>query len=94
MKKRSKTLLSLLLISTILFCFMPAKQVEAAKKLKVTNKKSITLVVKKKHKIKTNVKATFKSSNKKIATVTKKGVITAKKPGKAKITVTSKRNKN
>lgn len=72
---------------------MPVQQIEASKKLKVTNKKSIVLVEKKKHKIKTNVKATFKSSNKKIAVVTNKGVITAKKSGKVKITVTSKRNK-
>ena len=33
---------------------------------------------------------TFKSSNKKVATVTKKGVITAKKKGTTKITVTTK----
>ncbi len=36
---------------------------------------------------------TYKSSNKKIATVSKKGVVTGKAPGKVKITVTSKKNK-
>ena len=35
----------------------------------------------------------YKSSNKKIATVSSKGVITAKKKGKATITVTTKKNK-
>ncbi len=55
--------------------------------LKVKSKK---LKVKKKYKIKIvgkTGKATFKSSNKKIATVTKKGVVKAKKKGKATITV-------
>lgn len=36
---------------------------------------------------------TFKSSNKKIATVNKKGVVTGKKKGTVKITATSKKNK-
>lgn len=36
---------------------------------------------------------TFKSSNKKIATVSSKGVVTGKKSGKVKITATSKANK-
>ena len=36
---------------------------------------------------------TFKTSNKKIATVTSKGVVTGKKSGKVKITATSKANK-
>ncbi len=45
-------------------------------------------------KINTNVKATFKSSNKKIATVNSKGIISGKKPGKVIITITSKGNKS
>ena len=55
--------------------------------LKVKSKK---LKVKKKYKIKIvgkTGKATFKSSNKKIATVSKEGVVKAKKKGKATITV-------
>lgn len=36
---------------------------------------------------------TYKSSNKKIATVSSKGVVTGKKAGKVNITVTSKKNK-
>lgn len=54
------------------------------------NKKNKTLKLKKKFtlKIKGQIgKATFKSSNKKVASVTKKGKITAKKKGKAVITV-------
>lgn len=38
-------------------------------------------------------KVTYKSNKKTVATVTKKGVVTAKKEGTAKITVTSKTNK-
>ncbi len=40
-----------------------------------------------------NKKVTYKSSNKKIAKVTKKGYVKGKKTGKCKITVTSKKNK-
>lgn len=69
------------------------------------NKKSnrITLAKGKKATLKTTVtvtpntsankKVTYKTSNKKIATVSSKGVITAKKVGTATITVTSKKNK-
>lgn len=94
MKKRSQKLLVYILVFALMLSLTPVKQVEAAKKLKVTNQKNVTLVVKKTHKIKTNVSATFKSSNKKVATVSKKGVISAQKAGTAKITVTSKKNKN
>ena len=38
-------------------------------------------------------KVTYRTSNKKVATVNKKGVIQAKKPGKAKITVKSGKKK-
>lgn len=38
-------------------------------------------------------KVTFKSSNKKIATVTSKGIIKAKKEGVAQITITSGKKK-
>ena len=62
-------------------------------KLKV-DKKNITLKVKKTYQLKvtktpvtTLEKVTYKSSNKKVATVSKSGKITAKKAGKATITV-------
>ncbi len=42
---------------------------------------------------KASQKVTYKSSNKKVATVSSKGKVTAKKKGKATITVTSKSNK-
>ncbi|MCM1498350.1 MAG: Ig-like domain-containing protein [Clostridium sp.] len=71
---------------------------------KLTGKKTITLTQGKKATLKTTVtvtpnkaankKVTYKTSNKKVATVTSKGVITAKKKnGTAKITVASKKNK-
>jgi len=70
---------------------------------KLTGKKTITLTKGKKATLKTTVtvtpnkaankKVTYKSSNKKVAAVSSKGVITAKKAGTAKITVTSKKNK-
>ncbi len=53
----------------------------------------ITMYVGKQRKIKTNLSATYKSSNKKIATVNSKGIIKAKKPGTVKITVQSKKYK-
>ena len=56
------------------------------KKNKVTIKKGKTL----KLKVKTNApKVTFKSSDKKVAVVNKNGIITAKKKGKATISVTA-----
>lgn len=98
MKKtqRKHTFLAVI-IATVMLCnclIIPnVHTVEAAgsKKLKVTCTKTVT--VGKTIKMKTNVKATFKSSNKKIATVSSKGVIKGKKAGKVKITVTSKSNK-
>lgn len=69
---------------------------------KLTGKKSITLAKGKKATLTTTVtvkpnknankKVTYKTSNKKVATVSKKGVIKAKKAGKATITVASKKN--
>lgn len=55
--------------------------------------KTTTLKVKSVTPKKASKKVTFKSSNKKVATVNSKGVIKAVKPGKATITVTSKSNK-
>lgn len=69
---------------------------------KLTGKKTIKLTKGKKATIKTTVKVspnkaankkvTYKTSNKKVATVSSKGIITAKKKGTAKITVVSKKN--
>ena len=72
----------------------------SVKKIKL-NKKKVTLKKDKTFKIKTTVlpknatnkKVTYKSSNKKVATVSKSGKIKAKKKGKCTITVTSKDGK-
>ena len=91
-QKMYAVLLTFVMLCGCLIIPTPAT-VEAAgnTKLKVTSAK--TVVVGKTVKIKTNVKAKFKSSNKKIATVSSKGVVKGKKAGKVKITVTSKSNK-
>lgn len=91
-QKMYAVLLTFVMLCGCLIIPTPAT-VEAAgnTKLKVTSAK--TVVVGKTIKIKTNVKAKFKSSNKKIATVSSKGVVKGKKAGKVKITVTSKSNK-
>lgn len=64
------------------------------------NSKSLFLAVGKKANLKTRVLSgsnlsglTYKSSNKSVATVTKKGIVTAKRPGKVKITITPKKGK-
>lgn len=64
------------------------------KTTKVKTAKKLTLKAKKKAKLKSVItpvtsqdKVKYKSSNTKVATVSAKGVVTAKKPGKAKITV-------
>lgn len=64
------------------------KTAYVAKGKKVT----ITTTVKVTPNKKANKKVTYKSANKKIATVSSKGVIKGVKAGKAKITITSKKN--
>ena len=65
------------------------KNVYVAKGKKV----KITTTVKVKPNKSTNKKVTYKSANKKIATVSAKGVVKGVKAGKTKITITSKKNK-
>ena len=75
---------------------VPVTPTVKVKSVKV-NKKKISLKVKKSKKLKvvfnpkapTNKKVNWKSSNKKIAKVNSNGKVTALKPGKTKITVTS-----
>jgi alpha-amylase len=69
------------------------------KKIKL-NKKKLTLKVKKSYRLKATLKPsgikdtlTWKSSNKKVASVDKNGKIKAKKKGKAVITVTTSNGK-
>lgn len=107
MKKSVKAIMKKALIFALVLVmavtFGAADTQAASKKpTKITlNAKKLTLTVGKKAKIKVkSVKpkkasksVSYKSSNKKIATVSSKGVVTAKKAGKATITVTSKKNK-
>ncbi len=65
-----------------------AKTIEVAKKKSVKIVPVVTVTPDKK----ANKKVSFKSKNKKIATVNSKGVVKGKKPGKTKIVVTSKKN--
>lgn len=89
-KKRRNLLLAFIVIA-FAFTITTTQTAEAATKLKVTAPKKIEAG--KKAKVKVNLPATFKTSNKNVATVNKKGVVTAKKAGTVKITVTSKKNK-
>ena len=93
-KFMKKTIEYVIVLGIIFTCLIMQHTVTlhaATKKLKVSAPK--TVAINRTITIKTNVKAKFKSSNKKIATVTSKGVVKGKKPGKVKITVTSKKNK-
>lgn len=71
----------------------PKKITVTPTKVTLTVGNTKTIKVKKVKPAKASKAVTYKSSNKKVATVSKKGKITAKKPGKAVITVTSKKNK-
>lgn len=93
-KKAASFILTLVLIFTTVFSNCMAINVNAAKKISLNNKK-ITVSVGSKKTIKVKnapkkAKITFKTNKKKIATVTKKGVVKGIKQGKAKITVTVK----
>ena len=93
-KKMRLILTAVAVIAVILGCLtVPSGEVSeaAGKKLKISCKK--TVAVNCTTTIKTNVKAKFQSSDKKIATVNSKGIVKGKKAGKVKITVTSKTNK-
>ena len=96
-------------VCLLLLFFIPARQTAAASKgsvnrVSVTNlpAKSLTLKKKKSFRLKTKVFGTgafskgvkFKSSRPKIVSVTSSGKLKARKKGTAKITITSKANKN
>ena len=100
-KKQALGLLALVVVMAVAFTAIPSKA--ASKKptkmsLKVTAKTidikgHATISVKSVKPSKASKAVTFKSGNKKIATVSSKGVVTGKKTGKVKITVTAKANK-
>lgn len=89
------------LLVTSIFCGNVTSQAASKPTKLVLNKKQVKLKVGKNYKLKVKsvkpVKAskavTYKTNKKKIATVSKKGVIKAIKEGKAVITVVSKKNK-
>lgn len=99
MKKTSKKRIAGLLAASLLLaeCSVYSQPVTASAASTPTVAKSLTIMAGKKKTIK--VKGTFikskafKSSKTKIATVSKKGVVTAKKAGNCKITVTVKYRK-
>ena len=83
MKKERKKWMSLVLAGALVITsvFVPGQQTDAKAKVKL-NKKKLVLTVGKKAKLKvkgTKKKVKWSSSKKKIATVTKKGVVKAKK---------------
>ena len=94
MKRKTKNIVFLLMAAVILTSINPATTEAAAKKTlavsvkstKITEKKTAQLTVKYDKKNVTS-KSSYETSNSKIATVTKKGKVTAKKAGKATITV-------
>jgi uncharacterized protein YjdB len=89
MKKISVFLVGILLIG--LMAIQPAT-VSAASKVKL-NKTKVTLYAGEITSLSASVSVNFKSSDNKVATVSKKGLVTAKKAGTATITATSKSNK-
>ena len=91
--KNLRRITSLLLMAVMVagLLAVPGGNVQAAKKKVQLNKKTVTLEVGKKVTLKLKnapkkKKITWSSNKKKIATVSKKGVVTAKKAGKANIT--------
>ena len=106
-KRRLKALAVALALTVTLSPMAPAKgvsggpaittTVEAATKklsLKVGNKKAyVGKTTKISAKATNGAKLSYKTSNKKIATVSSKGVITGKKAGTVKITITAKKSK-
>lgn len=82
-KRITSIVVAIAMIVTL--CGINTTQADAA--VKFLYGKKLTLTIGQKDEIIVKGKATFKSSNKKIATVTKKGVVKAKKAGTVKITV-------
>lgn len=90
MKKKFRMIVAVMTMALAIMSVSPAAPVvaKAAKKIKL-NKKKVNLVKGKTVKLKvkgTKKKVTWKSSKKKVATVNKRGKVTAKKKGTATIT--------
>ncbi len=84
-----KKLLSFFLCYLLVLTFvLPGEQIQARKKIRL-NKKNLTIIKGKKYRLKvkgTKKKVVWKSGKKKIATVSKTGVVKAKKIGRVNIT--------
>lgn len=101
MKKAAAAMIAMLAVVAVFGISVPAQAASKAPKslsVKVTTKTvdikgKSTISVKSVKPANASKAVTYKSSNKKIATVSSKGVITGKKAGKVNITVTSKKNK-
>lgn len=102
MKKAKKFLvIAMITVMASAFGIVTCQTESSAKKVTISlNKKKCTLQVGKTVKLKASVKpskkkkkVTFKTSNKKVATVSKKGVVKGKKAGKATITAKIKGTK-
>lgn len=105
-KSVRKTPICFLLLAAMVFsCFYgnhistsaaPAKKkiIMKQSKIRLNPGSQVQLKVKKVTPAKTGKAVSFKSRNKKVATVSKRGLVTAKKPGTAKIDVVSKKNKS
>lgn len=91
LKKIISVALAMAMVVTTVYVGNPTT---AQAKVTIKSKKTVTLIAGNSSKIKVKQKgAKFTSSNKKIATVSKKGKIKAKKPGTCKITVKVKKSK-
>ena len=86
-----------LCVALAVSCFLPVGKASLAAKAKLSVKKlSVSVGAKKSIKLKNKIKKatySFKSSNKKVCTVNKKGVVTGKAAGTAKVTVNEKYKK-
>lgn len=83
-----KRVLSIVLALAMIVTVISINPTEANAKVTIQSGKKITLTIGKSEKIYVKQKgATFKTSNKKVATVSKKGVVKAIAPGKCKITI-------
>ena len=93
--KSTRKFISLILVLALCLSTFSNTNVDAKGKVKL-NKTKITLTIGSKYKLKLNnyiKKVRWKSSNKKVASVSKKGKVTAKKKGTAKITVIAGKKK-
>ena len=86
--KGAKKVIAFLLVVVLTITLIPTLQASAASKMKL-NKTKVTMYVGKTIKLKVknkqNKKVKWSSTNKKVAKVTQKGKVTAKKKGKATI---------